>query len=439
MGSSPRKGCRSALFGDREGCRSDGAEGCRSKGSSRRKGVDLRSGDREGCRSAAWSELELFDPRLRRVRKCSIRRFARTGRVSIRAPGAREGCRSMARIRPEGCRSARPATPKGLDPRDRADRICSIRAPEDRASVRSARAWSRVQVFDPRVRQVFDPQDRADRKGVDPRARRPRRVSIHGMDRAGGVSIRAFGDSEGSRSAPPETAQVFDPCVRQVFDPRLRRLASVRSARPASVRSAGSCGPEGCRSARPAPAKGVDPWHGSGRKGVDPCVRRLQRVSIPGIERLRRCSIRGFGACASVRSVAWSRTDLFDPRPRRPRECSIRGRGAGCKCSIRTPSGRVSVRSARPDKCSICRIERPGRVSIHAPATAKGVDSRLGAGRKGVDPHAWRPRGVSIHGVAWPGSVRSSRPATVFQACRPRGATVSPGRAAWRCRATRER
>ena len=237
----------------------------------------------EGCRSARSATPKGLDPRPRRPRKCSIRasgkcsirRFARAGRVSIRAPGAREGCRSMAWIGSEGCRSVRPATPKGLDPRDR---------------------------------------------------------------------------------APPE-----------VFDPRFRRLS--------------------------------------------------------------KCSIRGMEQDGSVRSEPRATAQVFDPR----------GRAAGCKCSIRTPPGRVSVRSARPDKCSIRRIERPGRVSIHAPATAKGVDSRLGAGRKGVDPHAWRPRGVSIHGVAWPGSVRSSRPATVFQACRPRGATVSPGRAAWRCRATRER
>ena len=355
MGSSPRKGCRSALFGDREGCRSDGAEGCRSKGSSRRKGVDLRSGDREGCRSAAWSELELFDPRLRRVRKCSIRRFARTGRVSIRAPGAREGCRSMARIRPEGCRSARPAPArgvdpwhgsgrKGVDPRVRRLRRVSIRGIEQTGSVRSE---------PPETGQVFDPRGRG--AGCKCSIRTSGKCSIRRIERTGRVSIRAPGAREGCRSMAwigPEGCRSARPATPKGLDPRPRRprkcsirasgkcsirvsdaCASVRSARPASVRSAGSCGPEGCRSARPAPAKGVDPWHGSGRKGVDPCVRRLQRVSIPGIERLRRCSIRGFGACAGVRSVAWSRTDLFDPRPRRPR--SVRSAGVGQGASVR--------------------------------------------------------------------------------------------------------
>ena len=268
MGSSRRKGCRSALFGDREGCRSDGAEGCRSMGSSRRKGVDLRSGDREGCRSAAWSELELFDPRLRRVRKCSIRRFARAGRVSIRAPGAREGCRSMARIRPEGCRSARPATPKGLDPRDR-----------------------------------------ADRKGVDPRARRPRGVSIHGVDRAGRVSIRASGDSEGSRSAGSNRPDLFDP------SPRRPGKCSIRAGveQGASVRSAGSRGPEGCRSARPAPAKGVDPCSGD-------------------CEGCRFAARSGPEGCRSARLAT---TRGLDPRSCVARKCSVIAPGDGQACRPR--------------------------------------------------------------------------------------------------------
>ena len=421
MGSSRRKGCRSALFGDREGCRSDGAEGCRSMGSSRRKGVDLRSGDREGCRSAAWSELELFDPRLRRVRKCSIRRFGRTGRVSIRAPGAREGCRSMARIRPEGCRSARPATPKGLDPRDR-----------------------------------------ADRKGVDPRARRPRGVSIHGVDRAGRVSIRASGDSEGSRSAGSNRPDLFDPSPRRPgkcsiragveqgasvrsagsrgpegcrsarpapakgvdpwhgsgrrgVDPRVRRLrrvsirapgdrASVRSVRPASVRSAGSRGPEGCRSARPAPAKGVDPWHGSGRKGVDPCVRRLQKGLDPGdrappevfdprFRRLRKCSIRGMGQDGSVRSAppataqmfdprAWGRVQVFDSHSARPRKCSIRASGQVFDLQNRAARKGVDPCSGDCEGCRFAARSGPEGCRSARLATMRGLDPRSCVARK---------------------------------------------------------
>ena len=239
-----------------------------------RKGVDLCSDDREGCRSAAWSELEgsrsasptaaqVFDPRHRADRICSIRApgdrasvrsarpanvrspgsrgpegsrsarpaparvsihgMDRAGRVSIRAPGAREGCRSTAWIGPEGCRSARPATPKGVDPRDRADRICSIRAPGDRASVRSTRAWSGVQVFDPHSARPRKCSIRASGK-----------CSIRRIARAGRVSIRAPGDTEGSRSTGSSRPDLFDP------SPRRPRKCSIRAGveRGASVRSA---------------------------------------------------------------------------------------------------------------------------------------------------------------------------------------------------------
>ena len=338
MGSSPRKGCRSALRRPRRvsirrrrrvsihGI--EPAEGCRSA-LRRPRRVSIRGVERTGTvRSASPARAQVFDPpvradwkgldpRARRPRRVSIHGADPAGRVSIRAPGAREGCRSMAWIGPEGCRSARPATPKGLDPRDRTDRICSIRAPGDRASVRSARAWSRVQVFDPPVR--------ADRKGVDPRARRPRRVSIHGMDRAGGVSIRASGDSEGSRSAPPETAQVFDPCVRQVFDPRLRRL------RKCSIRAPGKCSIR-----RFARAGRVSIRAPGAREGC----RSMARIGSEGCRSVRPATpkgsrSRGSSASGGVRSAVSAPAQVFDP-----------WHGAGRICSIRAPGDRANVRSA---------------------------------------------------------------------------------------------
>ena len=191
-------------------------------------------------------------------------------------------------------------------------------------------------------------------------------------------------------------------------------------------------GPEGCRSAPPTTAKGVDPRHGAGgkrvsasqvigkgldpryragRKGVDPWHRAGGKGLDPRPRRPRKCSIRGMEQAVSVRSV----------RPRRPRKCSIRGvrsvrgvfdpwvrrcagvrsawRGAGCKCSIRMARDRASVRSgtwSQPDGCQTA-----------LPATEKGLDPATPGGWICSIRAALQPRKCSIHGMEQAVSVRS--------------------------------
>ena len=204
-----------------------------------------------------------------------------------------EGCRSVASSRRKGSRSAPPATAQVFDPRHGAGRKCSIRAPHCRASVRSA--WpATAQVFDPLVRQVFDPVPGASRRVSSPRLRRLRRVSIRRHPVAGSV-----------RSAPP--------CIR----------ASVRSTVCSGPNLFDRCGVE----------------RTSGRSRCS--------IRVPG----GRASVRSTRPArrASVRSAAWKRPDLFDPRPRRPRKCSIQG-----------PAERVGVRSAGLERLGIDRESTGG-------------------------------------------------------------------------------
>ena len=410
-----------------------------------RKGVDLRSGDRHGCRSAAWSELEgsrsasptaaqVFDPRHRADRICSIR--APGDRASVRSARP-ASVRSAGSSGPEGCRSARPAPAKGVDPwrgsgrkgvdpRVRRLRRVSIHGIEQTGSVRSA-SQGTTQVFDPRVRQLFDPRDRADRKGVDPRVRRLRRVSIRRIEQTGSV-----------RSARPATGQVFDPrgrgagCKCSIRTPPGR--VSVRSARPATVRSAGLRGPEGCRSARPATPKSLDPRDRAPPEVFDPRSRRL-----------RKCSIRGMEQDGSVRSEppataqvfdprAWGRVQVFDSHSARPRKCSIRASGQVFDPQDR--ADRKTLAATNPPKSPLTPV--PCGVAISPPAGSSSARTTR-VMHSGVRDRSLRfpvsgvvESRVGAQAALWGRCV-------VFQACTPRGATVSPGRAAWRCRATRVR
>lgn len=342
------------------------------------------------------------------------------GRVSIRVSGAHEGARSTTW-----------SVRKGVDPRLRRLR---------RVSIQGIERAGRVSIRCPR---------------------RPRRVSIRDPERAGGVSIRASGDCEGCRSVawsrrkgcrsvPPATAQVFDPrhgAGRKCSIRTPRHRASVRSTRPArrgTVRSAARSELEvfdpRVRRSRKCSIRAFRCRASVRSTGSSNCsIRRFARAgrASPRNPLPRKCSIRSVRSVPEgVRSVgpalrrcsirvAWSGLQVFDPCVSLPRKCSIRSFG---KCSIRDiePAGRVSdPRLRRLRRVSIRRRPVAGSVRSAPPAAAQVFDPRNGAGRicsiGAVSSEHPAGRGVRS-GVGDRATVRSTRPA--------RRATVRS--AAWR-------
>ena len=153
----------------------------------------------------AWSRLQVFDPHGPRTRKCSIRSF---GKCSIRDMEPAGGCRIRASGDCEGSRSGgirwldlfdprRPAAAQVFDPRYGAGRICSIGA---------------VSIEHPSGRGVRSGVgDRATVRSTRPARRATVRSARHGSDRI--CSIRAPGGRASVRSRGRPSVSVFDPRV----------------------------------------------------------------------------------------------------------------------------------------------------------------------------------------------------------------------------------
>ncbi len=368
-----------------------------------KKGSIRASRDRKGARSATPATRGSIRPGRSRGGRSAISSPQRgsthdTGDEGVDSSGGAAVGGDPRYRAPEGARSERPATPKGLDPRHRGRggrfvRGAAVgvdpryRAPK-KGSIRASRNPEGARSTTPATRGSIRPERRrggrsaisSPQEGFDPGVPRPRRGSIRdtggeGVDPSGAPPRGSIRDIEPPKgldpSVPrPRRGSIHDTGGEGVDPSGAPPWGSIRDIEP----------PNGARSGRPATAKGLDPRH---RRRGGRSVRSAAVGVDPRYRAPKKGSIRASRNPEEARSATSATRGSIRPERRR-----------GGRSAISSPK-KGSIRASRDREGARCRWDaKSGQKwdpkSGHSSGSGCGVEGRVEA-RFGARRRSWLP------------------------------------------------